>query len=155
MAHHCIISHRKQTQTIQFKFNSIRTLYGVRLPSVGHAVRENQRVLALQEIVQLAFNGALKELRLRDLGAEDLQDHKERKRRRRGRKPAVKLGSEEPCRLFQTASSTFEKENLWSATPTPFSLLFMVAEPFGALSVIVWLFSTTTQFWRGQKKAAF
>lgn len=84
MAHHCIISHRKQKQTIQFKFNSICTLYGVRLPSVGHAVRENQRVLALQEIVQLAFNGALEELRLRDLGAEDLQDHKERKRRRCG-----------------------------------------------------------------------
>lgn len=29
---------------------------------------------------------------------------------------------------------TCEKENLWSDMPMPFSLLFMVAEPFGALS---------------------
>lgn len=40
---------------------------------------------------------------------------------------------------------TCEKENLWSDMPMPFSLLFMVAEPFGACSVTIWLVSITTQ----------
>lgn len=47
---------------------------------------------------------------------------------------------------------TCEKENLCSDMPMPFSLLFMVAEPFGAFSVTVWLFSITTQSWGGGKE---
>lgn len=31
------------------------------------------------------------------------------------------------------------------AVPTPFSLLFMVAEPRGAFRVTIWLLSITTQ----------
>lgn len=51
---------------------SISTLNGVGLPSVGHAIRENQCVLPIQEVMQLAFYSLLKELRLRDLRAENL-----------------------------------------------------------------------------------
>lgn len=46
---------------------------------------------------------------------------------------------------------TCEKVNLWSDMPMPFSLLFMVAEPFGAFSITVWLFPITTQSCRIRK----
>lgn len=49
---------------------------------------------------------------------------------------------------------TFEKENWWIDVPTPFSLLFMLADPLGAVRATVWLSLITTQSWteKGKQK---
>lgn len=129
--------------TCIFQFSSICTLNGVGLPSVGHAIRENQCILPIQEILQLALYSLLKQLGLRHLVAENLKVTEQIAHV--AEEHIRKLGSAN-CAIGLNCLQTFEKENLCSATPTPFSLLFKVAEPFGAFRVTVWMFSITTQF---------